>query len=161
MTMKTTTSIILAVFLLHGLSFSQAEYEPGYTPPYPEVSWDSLKAKLTYTELLTRAAVNTFYIVAVSFDTAGTITDFKVLPLAHDDNGGIHLEECPPDRSDLAVSVTKNLEAAFRSVKWKPAIYKGQAIEKSMHYRIYFHITSHYDPDFILIQLRDPLKFRH
>jgi hypothetical protein len=127
-------------------------------PPEPEITWDSLRARLTYYDLASDCAINAIYFVSLSFDSIGTITRFNIGNVINEsanltknaDKDTVYLLSPSAIKESFNAGVIADIEKQCRATKWRPAIVMDRPAPWSITFPVYFHAKTANDPGVLL-----------
>ena len=138
--MKNILMLSFLSFVFTYFSYSQDQMEDQkFILPSPQISWDSLKAKIEYARLWKIIDINSIYFTQLSIDSIGDITNFRVIKSIHfSDDSYVFMDSTFSDSSLMDYHIVRNIKNSILSTKWSPAIDHGKPVPYKMNLPIFF-----------------------
>nr|MBP9211676.1 hypothetical protein [Bacteroidota bacterium] len=112
-------------------------YDSRYISAEPMEGWDSLKARIPYSELYRRAGFWSIYMFDFSFDSLGNVEGFEPTKYLHFD-GELETKELKVFGQSDSVFVIR-IENILRSFKWKQVVYDSKTVKGRVKLPIMFN----------------------
>ena len=152
---KYIVKILFSLQLVSSLLLGQGKDSSPYISAEPVGGWDSLKSKISYSEILRRSTFWSIYMVDFTFDSVGSVEKFNPTKRLHFDRD-LNIRTLEGyEKYDSSFVV--HIESVLKSVKWKPIAYDAQVIKGRVKVPIIFNLFGFSKRDGIIINVPLPI----
>jgi hypothetical protein len=141
----------------HSSSQTFSDADDRSVPPHPAITWDSLLAKIPYPEIWRRADLCSLFLTQTSFDSLGNILEFQVTGAVAFNHTVVYSPYEMGDTTSMIFPIAKQIEEAFRSVKWVAASCNQTPIPYALKQPILFMLSNEQFPKILIKNIPKPI----